>query len=168
MDRARGPLGCLAIVVVILAVAFGVDLGKQHGYFGGLQPASSVSTSAQPAPTLGPIHHWTLVPCSGAFSRLPGPCYDWGDGRPDHSGTFFSPPGIRLRLVQGQAPEGIRIGATCQDGTASTATGSGACSYHGGVAAWHYSGGDGAPGGQQPLDTSGCWQEGNFDFVPCP
>jgi hypothetical protein len=34
-----------------------------------------------------------------------------------------------------------RIGATCKDGTASTATGSGACSHHGGVSCWQYSDG---------------------------
>jgi len=34
-----------------------------------------------------------------------------------------------------------RIGATCNDGTESTATGSGACSHHGGVSCWKYSDG---------------------------
>jgi hypothetical protein len=33
---------------------------------------------------------------------------------------------------------GIRIGAICNDGTHSSATGSGACSHHGGVARWLY------------------------------
>jgi hypothetical protein len=32
-----------------------------------------------------------------------------------------------------------RIGAMCNDGTTSTATGSGACSHHGGVSCWQYS-----------------------------
>lgn len=35
----------------------------------------------------------------------------------------------------------FRIGATCRNGTSSTATGSGACSSHGGVACWRYSDG---------------------------
>ncbi len=34
--------------------------------------------------------------------------------------------------------EGTRIGAVCKDGTTSTATGSGACSSHGGVDHWIY------------------------------
>ena len=34
-----------------------------------------------------------------------------------------------------------RIGAMCKDGTTSTATGSGACSHHGGVSCWKYSDG---------------------------
>jgi hypothetical protein len=34
-----------------------------------------------------------------------------------------------------------RIGAMCNDGTASKATGSGACSHHGGVSCWLYSDG---------------------------
>lgn len=33
----------------------------------------------------------------------------------------------------------VRIGATCKDGTHSSATGQGACSWHGGVAQWLYS-----------------------------
>ncbi len=34
-----------------------------------------------------------------------------------------------------------RTGALCNDGTTSTATGSGACSHHGGVSCWEYSDG---------------------------
>jgi hypothetical protein len=34
-----------------------------------------------------------------------------------------------------------RVGAVCNDGTSSTATGSGACSHHGGVSCWKYSDG---------------------------
>jgi hypothetical protein len=34
-----------------------------------------------------------------------------------------------------------RVGATCKDGTSSKATGSGACSHHGGVSCWQYSDG---------------------------
>jgi hypothetical protein len=36
---------------------------------------------------------------------------------------------------------GYRIGAICNDGTQSSATGSGACSHHGGVSCWLYSDG---------------------------
>ena len=32
----------------------------------------------------------------------------------------------------------VIVGAVCKDGTRSTATGSGACSYHGGVSYWIY------------------------------
>jgi hypothetical protein len=43
----------------------------------------------------------------------------------------------------GSAAQGDRhrIGAVCKDGTTSTATGSGACSHHGGVSCWQYSDG---------------------------
>jgi hypothetical protein len=34
-----------------------------------------------------------------------------------------------------------RVGAMCNDGTESSATGSGACSHHGGVECWEYSDG---------------------------
>jgi hypothetical protein len=33
---------------------------------------------------------------------------------------------------------GVRVGAVCSDGWQSSATGSGACSHHGGVAYWLY------------------------------
>jgi hypothetical protein len=35
----------------------------------------------------------------------------------------------------------VRVGALCNDGTSSNATGSGACSHHGGVKCWKYSDG---------------------------
>ena len=43
----------------------------------------------------------------------------------------------------GSAAQGERhrIGAVCNDGTISKATGSGACSHHGGVSCWQYSDG---------------------------
>jgi hypothetical protein len=43
-------------------------------------------------------------------------------------------------VIQATPPgnSGIRIGAVCRDGTSSSATGSGACSHHGGVAYWVY------------------------------
>jgi hypothetical protein len=37
-----------------------------------------------------------------------------------------------------QQSSGGRTGAVCNDGTTSSATGSGACSHHGGVAYWTY------------------------------
>jgi hypothetical protein len=44
------------------------------------------------------------------------------------------------RTVAAPAPR-TRIGATCNDNTSSDATGSGACSSHGGVRCWRYSDG---------------------------
>lgn len=35
-------------------------------------------------------------------------------------------------------PKNVKIGALCEDGFNSNATGSGACSYHGGVSEWQY------------------------------
>jgi hypothetical protein len=43
--------------------------------------------------------------------------------------------------AQAQTTTRHRIGATCKDGTSSKATGSGACSHHGGVSCWQYSDG---------------------------
>ena len=45
-------------------------------------------------------------------------------------------------VSESQAQYGAyRIGAICNDGTQSSATGSGACSWHGGVSCWLYSDG---------------------------
>jgi len=41
----------------------------------------------------------------------------------------------------GAAAQRHRIGAQCNDGTTSNATGSGACSHHHGVKCWLYSDG---------------------------
>jgi hypothetical protein len=47
---------------------------------------------------------------------------------------------LTFGATQAQAPR-HRIGAVCNDKTNSTATGSGACSHHGGVNCWQYSDG---------------------------
>lgn len=39
-------------------------------------------------------------------------------------------------VTSGDCPADQRTGAICNDGTTSTATGSGACSSHGGVKSW--------------------------------
>jgi hypothetical protein len=39
------------------------------------------------------------------------------------------------------AAQRVRVGAICNDGTSSKATGSGACSHHKGVQCWKYSDG---------------------------
>jgi hypothetical protein len=43
--------------------------------------------------------------------------------------------------LQAQSGDRHRIGALCNDGWNSSATGSGACSHHGGVSCWKYSDG---------------------------
>ncbi len=50
-----------------------------------------------------------------------------------------STPQPTAKPVATSAPSsGVRVGAICKDGTRSTATGSGACSQHGGVSEWLY------------------------------
>lgn len=49
-----------------------------------------------------------------------------------------------ISYFSSQESQGYRIGATCSDGWSSSATGSGACSHHGGVARWRYSMEDGS------------------------
>ena len=48
---------------------------------------------------------------------------------------FQNPHQIAEKLYDDASYE-VRIGAFCRDGWESFATGSGACSYHGGVAEW--------------------------------
>lgn len=43
--------------------------------------------------------------------------------------------------LQAKSGDRHRIGALCSDGWNSSATGSGACSHHGGVSCWKYSDG---------------------------
>lgn len=51
-------------------------------------------------------------------------------------GTYIAP--TTPPSTQTQQSTGARIGAICKDGSRSNATGSGACSHHGGVARWLY------------------------------
>jgi hypothetical protein len=56
-------------------------------------------------------------------------------------GTYVAPPKpVATPAPSAPAPAhtSVRVGATCKDGTHSNATGSGACSHHGGVAVWLY------------------------------
>ena len=56
-------------------------------------------------------------------------------------GTYVAPPIYVAPETTTVAPDttsGGRTGATCNDGSHSTATGKGACSHHGGVAVWLY------------------------------
>lgn len=46
-----------------------------------------------------------------------------------------------MALASSAQGERHRIGAICNDGWTSSATGSGACSHHGGVSCWRYSDG---------------------------
>lgn len=52
-------------------------------------------------------------------------------------GTYVA-PSTSPSSTQTQQSSGTRIGAICKDGSRSNATGSGACSHHGGVARWLY------------------------------
>jgi hypothetical protein len=52
-------------------------------------------------------------------------------------GTYVAP--VVSAPIVPQSSSSVRIGATCNDGSHSNATGSGACSHHGGVAVWLYS-----------------------------
>jgi hypothetical protein len=52
-------------------------------------------------------------------------------------GTYVAPPPVQY-TPPSQNSSNVRVGATCNDGSHSNATGSGACSHHGGVAFWLY------------------------------
>jgi hypothetical protein len=45
---------------------------------------------------------------------------------------------LSLFPIEVARSQGVRVGANCRDGTTSSATGSGACSQHGGVESWRY------------------------------
>jgi len=70
----------------------------------------------------------TYVSPTGAPTRTPTPV-----------GVTTSAPTPRApTAIPTTTPTGVRTGAVCNDGSASTATGSGACSGHGGVSYWLY------------------------------
>ena len=48
----------------------------------------------------------------------------------------FTPVEVLTEKIHDRSKYKFRVGATCNDGTSSTATGSGACSHHGGVDKW--------------------------------
>jgi|HubBroStandDraft_5_1064220.scaffolds.fasta_scaffold268493_1 hypothetical protein len=48
---------------------------------------------------------------------------------------------LTVSASQANAPDRHRVGAVCNDGSDSKATGSGACSHHQGVKCWKYSDG---------------------------
>lgn len=59
------------------------------------------------------------------------------------TGTYVAPPPAQSYTAPSPtysppAQSNVRVGATCNDGSHSNATGSGACSHHGGVAVWLY------------------------------
>lgn len=79
------------------------------------------------------------VPC---VTFTPGPVLPPADSSPSPT-TAASPVPASPTPTQPPTPvpPRVRIGATCNDGTGSGATGSGACSHHGGVRCWRYSDG---------------------------
>ena len=88
--------------------------------------ALSLSLTPTPAPAPSPTPTPTPAPSSSpAPSPSPSPS-------PTPSPTPSPSPAPR---------SGFRVGATCRDGTSSTATGSGACSSRGGVSCWRYNDG---------------------------
>lgn len=54
------------------------------------------------------------------------------------TGTYVAPVYTPTPTPAPAPQTGVRVGATCNDGSHSSATGSGACSHHGGVAYWLY------------------------------
>jgi hypothetical protein len=120
--------------------------------------ASDHDPFAGPLPSVGQ-HMWmegryVLDLEHGSWSEL-HPLYRWGpegasavNTAPVPNATLTPRPPVQLTSTQAQVirpteTQGarVRVGALCVDGTSSTATGSGACSHHGGVKCWKYSDG---------------------------
>ncbi|MCU7496100.1 MAG: hypothetical protein HF314_17530 [Ignavibacteria bacterium] len=59
------------------------------------------------------------------FGFLSTDCFDSSDSNP-------------VQSESSSGNSGTRIGAVCNDGSTTSATGSGACSHHGGVKYWTY------------------------------
>ena len=125
--------------------------------FGGSAPSNEVAvTVAPPTPnpsptpgTCGPV----AAACGPATARCNDGSYSCSQNR---SGTCswqggvscWVCPGTLCSPTAGPTPpppppptSRYRIGARCRDGSLSSATGSGACSHHGGVSCWRYNDG---------------------------
>ena len=66
----------------------------------------------------------------------------WGvTGETESQPTIIIPANTLVVVPTAITGNRVRVGAICVDGTTSNATGSGACSHHGGVRCWQYSDG---------------------------
>ena len=73
---------------------------------------------------------------SGACSQHGGvDHWLYAEAGPSEAGAQAGPSGGGAPAPV-STPAGVRVGAVCRDGWRSSATGSGACSHHGGVAYW--------------------------------
>jgi endonuclease YncB( thermonuclease family) len=115
----------------------------------GQPPTLPTSTSGVPPPVNTP----TMIPGSTPCGAI---CNDGWVSSSTGSGTCSShggvkewiysncpPPATATRVPTPRPqptapPSGARCGAVCRDGSTSSATGSGACSHHGGVDHWIY------------------------------
>jgi len=86
--------------------------------------APTEAPTVAPSATLRPTAIPTTVPTITALPTPPPP-------------PTARPTRVPVPANAGPA-SGTRIGAICQDGTRSSATGRGACSHHGGVDHWLY------------------------------
>lgn len=93
-------------------------------------PSASPTPTLTPTPTTSPSP--TLTPSATPTSTFtpvpPTPLIPTPTLKPTRKPTSPPPP----------TPEPDKCGAICVDGTTSSATGGGACSYHGGVKEWLY------------------------------
>jgi len=105
-----------SILTIVLLIAMGVAAVVSDDQEQPLSASSSTVSTAAPTTVSTVASTWTTAPAS--------------------SGTE---PSRTLRTVPPSFwARHYRIGARCRDGWRSSATGSGACSWHGGVAEWLY------------------------------
>lgn len=122
------------------AVSAIVLLAAVNGIGGAMARSAETALVAQPV---------AVAASSTSQSRAAKPATPVAaQAAPSPTATPALPPDAPKKIVVGPSPKApallptigakVRTGATCEDGTHSTATGSGACSRHGGVATWIY------------------------------
>lgn len=100
---------------------YGIDYGDGHGYVTADRATAEREEYWHKYTTPGSftVHAWAI---NGANERSDASCvFTWS--------STLGPQGGGGRY---------RVGAICRDGWESSATGSGACSHHGGVSEWLY------------------------------
>lgn len=133
MKQSTSLVLAALVALVLLACESAASIDAPPAATATLAPPTATarpSATDTPAPTSSSTP--TRSPSATATARVPA-------RTPTRTATTAarSLPTVALATSTPSAGS-VRIGAICRDGTRSTATGSGACSHHGGVASWIY------------------------------
>lgn len=135
-SKPLGPKSWAAIGIG-LALGTGIVIGGQNTpthYAGPSTGSFSSAAAAQPPATVTVVKQAPKQATKPQSSSSPQYAEQVRLVEVEKPATSTAKP----KTPASSQPKEGRTGATCKDGTSSSATGSGACSGHGGVATWTY------------------------------